>query len=419
MPRRQRLQPRVAPVERHRPRPGRRRPAPEVRPRIPPCPPSAECLSEACHASDGPRKSAGGQRKSRFPAECRTRLRPDPLFAILRARIEPQLSGDVSVVLLLVIICGALSIVYGVWAARSVMAADAGNARMQEIAAAIQEGADAYLRRQYTTIAIVGVVIFVIVAWLLGITAAIGFLIGAVLSGAAGFIGMLVSVRANVRTAQAASSRLAEGLALAFKSGAVTGMLVAGLALLGVAVYFCILTRLARLRPHRPRRHRLAGRPRLRRLADLDLRPSRRRHLHQGRRRRRRPGRQGRGRHPRGRSAQPRHHRRQRRRQCRRLRRHGGRPLRDLCRDRGRHHGARLDLLRRPGRRLRRHAPAARDRRRLRPHLDRRHLLRQARRPNNTIMGALYKGFIATGVLSLVAALPADRAGLPGDVGAD
>ena len=145
-------------------------------------------------------------------------------------------------VLLLVIICGALSIVYGVWAARSVMQADAGNARMQEIAAAIQEGATAYLRRQYTTIAIAGAIIFVIVAWLLGITVAIGFLIGAVLSGAAGFIGMLVSVRANVRTAQAASVGLAEGLELAFRAGAVTGMLVAGLALLGVAVYYAILT---------------------------------------------------------------------------------------------------------------------------------------------------------------------------------
>ncbi len=145
-------------------------------------------------------------------------------------------------VLFLVIVCGLLSIAYGVWAVRSVLAADPGNARMQEIAAAIQEGATAYLRRQYMTIAIAGVIIFVIVAWLLGLTVAIGFLVGAVLSGAAGFIGMLVSVRANVRTAQAASRGLSEALELAFRAGAVTGMLVAGLALLGVAVYYAILT---------------------------------------------------------------------------------------------------------------------------------------------------------------------------------
>ncbi|WP_394706349.1 sodium-translocating pyrophosphatase [Breoghania sp.] len=144
--------------------------------------------------------------------------------------------------LYIVILCGLLSIVYGAWATQSVMAADAGNQKMQEIAAAIQEGAQAYLTRQYTTIAIVGVVVFFIAWWLLSITAAIGFLIGAVLSGLAGFIGMLVSVRANVRTAQAASRSLGAGLAIAFKSGAITGLLVAGLALLGVAVYFWVLT---------------------------------------------------------------------------------------------------------------------------------------------------------------------------------
>lgn len=143
--------------------------------------------------------------------------------------------------LFVVILCGLLSIAYAIWATQSVLAADQGNARMQEISAAIREGAQAYLARQYTTIAIVGVVVFLLAWWLLSAAAAFGFLIGAVLSGAAGFIGMHVSVRANVRTAQAASNSLAAGLDIAFKSGAITGLLVAGLALLGVAVYYWIL----------------------------------------------------------------------------------------------------------------------------------------------------------------------------------
>src|ERR1700756_1095832 len=141
-----------------------------------------------------------------------------------------------------IVLCGVLSIVYAIWATASVLKADAGNPRMQEIAAAVREGAQAYLRRQYTTIASVGVVIFALLAYFLGILVAVGFAIGAVLSGAAGFIGMNVSVRANVRTAQAAIGSLAGGLGLAFKSGAITGLFVAGLALLGVTVYFAILT---------------------------------------------------------------------------------------------------------------------------------------------------------------------------------
>ena len=142
----------------------------------------------------------------------------------------------------LIIASGLLSLVYGFWAGNSVLKADAGNSKMQEISSAIQIGAQAYLNRQYTTIAIVGAVICVLLYlffrdfWIIG-----GYLIGAILSGAAGYIGMIISVRANVRTAQAASTGLAQGLNVAFKAGAVTGMLVAGLALLSISVYYLIL----------------------------------------------------------------------------------------------------------------------------------------------------------------------------------
>jgi K(+)-stimulated pyrophosphate-energized sodium pump len=142
----------------------------------------------------------------------------------------------------LIIACGALAIVYGIVTVTQVMSASAGSAKMQEISGAVREGAQAYLRTQYLTIAGVGIIVGAGLYYLLGQDVAIGFAIGAILSGAAGFIGMNVSVRANVRTAQAASESLAAGLDIAFKSGAVTGMLVAGLALLGVAGYFLALT---------------------------------------------------------------------------------------------------------------------------------------------------------------------------------
>lgn len=142
----------------------------------------------------------------------------------------------------LILIGGALALAYGVYATRSVLSAPAGNERMQEIAGAVQEGARAYLNRQYATIGIVGVVIGVLLGLQLGFTVAVGYFIGAILSGVAGYVGMNVSVRANVRTAEAARSvGLAGGLDIAFKSGAITGMLVVGLALLGIAGFYVYL----------------------------------------------------------------------------------------------------------------------------------------------------------------------------------
>jgi len=143
-----------------------------------------------------------------------------------------------------IIIAGLLAILYGYVVGKQILSTSPGNAKMQEIASAIQEGAKAYLNRQYKTIAIVGIIILVIITYTLGIWVGLGYFIGAFLSGTAGYVGMLVSVQSNVRTAEASRKGLAEGLNISFKSGAVTGMLVAGLALLSIAIYYLILLKL-------------------------------------------------------------------------------------------------------------------------------------------------------------------------------
>jgi len=143
-----------------------------------------------------------------------------------------------------IIIIGLLAILYSYIISKQILSASPGNAKMQEIACAIQEGARAYLSRQYKTIAIVGIIILIILTYVLGIWVGIGYFIGAFLSGTAGYVGMLVSVQANVRTAEACRKGLAAGLNISFKSGAITGMLVAGLALLSIAIYYLILLKL-------------------------------------------------------------------------------------------------------------------------------------------------------------------------------
>src|SRR5210317_955845 len=140
-----------------------------------------------------------------------------------------------------ILLCGLAAVLYGLITSRQILSLSTGNEKMVTIANAIQEGARAYLNRQYMTIGIVGIVIFILIWIVFGLSSGIGFLIGAVFSGAAGYVGMNISVRSNVRTTQAASSSLAEGLSVSFKAGAVTGMLVAGFALLSIALYYFVL----------------------------------------------------------------------------------------------------------------------------------------------------------------------------------
>ena len=151
------------------------------------------------------------------------------------------MEASVSNILQLIILSGLLAIVYGYFTGKNILNSSAGNNKMQEIASAIQIGAKAYLNRQYKTIAIVGVAVLVIISYAFSILVGLGYLIGATLSGIAGYVGMLVSVQANVRTAEASRKGLSQGLSIAFKSGAVSVMLVAGLALLSIAVYYYLL----------------------------------------------------------------------------------------------------------------------------------------------------------------------------------
>ena len=205
--------------------------------------------------------------------------------------------------IIVALVCAACAVVYGLVTTRSLLALSPGDGAHASISLAVQQGARAYLNRQYTTIAIAGVVLFVALIFIQNIAVACGFAIGGILSGWTGYIGMNVSVRANARVAEAARSGVTPALRVAFRGGAITGLLVVGLALIGVAGYYGALTSILQRQPaHRCRR---ARRPRLRRLADLRLRPSGRRDIHEGGRRRCRPGRQGRGGHPRGRPRNP------------------------------------------------------------------------------------------------------------------
>ncbi len=248
---------------------------------------------------------------------------------------------------IVVAVIAVLAVGVAFWLRRDVLAASQGTAKMQEIAKAVQEGASAYLSRQFRTLAYFVILVFGILFFLPAIDTGVRvgrslfFLVGALLSASTGFTGMWLAVRGNVRVAAAArEGGERPAMRIAFRTGGVVGMLTVGLGLVGAAIVVLI---------YKAQRVRGAGGLRLRRGAAGHVHAGRRRHLHQGRRRRRRPGRQGREGHPGGRPAQRRHDRRQRRRQRRRLRRHGGRPVRVVRRDPGRVADPRQGRVRHPG----------------------------------------------------------------------